>query len=67
MPGMDGLQLVQCLRMLPGSRTKLIVAVTGYGRESDQTSFVASGFDECLVKPASPERILELLERIKCD
>jgi signal transduction histidine kinase/ActR/RegA family two-component response regulator len=65
MPSMDGLQLVQSLRARAQSRNKLIVAVTAYGSESDKTSFVASGFDERLVKPASPEKILEVLEKIK--
>jgi signal transduction histidine kinase/ActR/RegA family two-component response regulator len=64
MPGMDGLQLVQRLRTLPQAKNKLMVAVTGYGSAADKVSFSASGFDERLVKPATPEKILEVLEKI---
>ena len=62
MPNMDGLQLVKHLRALPHSTTKLMVAVTGYGSESDRKRFSVSGFDEHLVKPVILKKILMLLE-----
>jgi len=39
----------------------LLVALTGWGQESDVERSRAAGFDHHLVKPASPEAILELL------
>jgi CheY-like chemotaxis protein len=39
-----------------------IIAVTGYGRESDRDHSAAAGIDHHLVKPAS----LEELERLLC-
>jgi len=64
MPGMNGFDLVRELRVLPLSRTKLMVALTGYGNEMDGTRIFAAGFDVHLVKPVSPEKILGLLEKI---
>ena len=64
MPGMDGCGLVQRLRALPQSRTKLMVAITGYGTKSDRQKFFEAGFDEHLVKPACLKKTLEMLDRI---
>jgi len=64
MPGMDGRDLVRRLRALPQSKTKLMVAVTGYGNEADTKSFFSAGFDEHLIKPACLKTILEMLENI---
>ena len=38
-----------------------IVALTGYGESSDRERARASGFDELLVKPVDPERLLRML------
>ena len=42
----------------------LIVAVTGWGQEADVERSRAAGFDHHLVKPASPEAIVELLRKV---
>ena len=45
----------------PSSAATLIVALTGWGQESDVERSQEAGFDHHLVKPANPEAILELL------
>ena len=37
------------------------MALTGWGQEEDRRRSQEAGFDHHLVKPASPEAILELL------
>ena len=39
----------------------LLVAVTGWGQQSDKESTAAAGFDMHLVKPVDPAQILALL------
>ena len=61
LPGMDGLELVRRLRMLPGTRAALMVAVTGYGAQGGQQRAQDAGFNHYLVKPVNPARLLGLL------
>jgi CheY-like chemotaxis protein len=42
------------------AQTRLI-AVTGYGQESDRRRALEAGFDEHLVKPIDLDRLLEML------
>jgi len=60
MPGMDGFETARRLRQSLGREQMLLVAVTGYGQAADRQGALAAGFDEVLVKPASPERIAAL-------
>jgi signal transduction histidine kinase len=61
LPEIDGFELAQMLRQIPGTRTSLLVAVTGYGQPEDRTATDAAGFDHHLVKPVSLRQIEELL------
>jgi PAS domain S-box-containing protein len=51
MPDMNGYEVLQQLRNLPGGAHMLVAAVTGYGSEEDHQRTLAAGFDEHLVKP----------------
>ncbi|MEO8164090.1 MAG: response regulator [Betaproteobacteria bacterium] len=65
LPGMNGYELAIRLRaQLPSPDLKLI-ALTGYGRESDRERAKKSGFDAHLVKPADPERLLSEVARLR--
>jgi PAS domain S-box-containing protein len=61
LPGMDGYVVAEQLRAVPGHEGVKLVAVTGYGQESDRRRAALSGFDHHLVKPVDPERLRELL------
>jgi CheY-like chemotaxis protein len=61
LPGMDGYEVAQKMRELPGLRDIRLVAVTGYGRSDDRTRARDAGFDDHLTKPveyAALERTL---------
>jgi CheY-like chemotaxis protein len=51
LPGMDGYEVAQKIRELPGLRDIRLVAVTGYGRSDDRRRARDAGFDDHLTKP----------------
>ncbi len=53
MPGMDGYELAKALRTHRCCKSTYMVALTGYGQESDRVRAIESGFDCHLVKPVS--------------
>ena len=63
MPGMDGYETVRHLRDMAGLEDTLVVALTGYGQDSDRQRAHEAGFDEFLVKPAIPEVVAALASR----
>ena len=63
MPDMDGHELAGHLRAMESLRGIRLIALTGYGQESDRLRAQAAGFDHHLVKPvdiAKLERLLDL-------
>ena len=52
MPGMDGYETARHIRARPDLEGTKIVALTGWGQESDRRRTAAAGFDHHLVKPA---------------
>lgn len=61
LPGMDGYAFARAVRGRGGSRPFLI-ALTGYGAESDRQRATAAGFDTHLTKPADFEALLRLVQ-----
>jgi CheY-like chemotaxis protein len=61
LPRLDGYRVVEKLRQQPGTKTALIVAVTGYGQASDRQRCKEAGFDLHLLKPIRTEKLLQLL------
>ena len=51
LPMMDGYELASHLRKIPGLAHVRLVAVTGYGRESDRKKVREAGFHYHIVKP----------------
>ena len=68
LPGMSGYELGGQLRRAPFGEELLIVAITGYGQPDDRRRTTESGFDAHLVKPVSPETLLEKIAgaRTRC-
>lgn len=60
LPGMDGYEVARQLRehRLVG---RILVALTGYGQDSDKERTRLAGFDYHLVKPVDPTKVQELL------
>ncbi|MBC8071902.1 MAG: response regulator [Deltaproteobacteria bacterium] len=60
LPGLDGYSVARKVREQLGRDIRL-VAITGYGQPEDRESTREAGFDEHLVKPASPAQVLASL------
>jgi CheY-like chemotaxis protein len=61
LPVMDGYELAERLRGLPGLGGLRLIALTGYGQESDRHKAVAAGFLHHLVKPVDVAALDTLL------
>ena len=61
LPGMDGYEVAQHLRQDAAMAGIQLVAVSGYGQESDRRRSQEAGFDQHLVKPVDPGVLLGLL------
>ncbi|AMV20342.1 PAS domain S-box protein [Planctomyces sp. SH-PL14] len=61
LPGMSGYEVVRRLRETPQGEGMVLVAVTGYGQESDRQRAFDAGFNFHLTKPADPEKLQSIL------
>jgi CheY-like chemotaxis protein len=62
LPGMDGYAVARSLREEPAMRSARLIALTGYGRETDRQRTQEAGFDLHLVKPVEPLELKRLLD-----
>jgi CheY-like chemotaxis protein len=60
---MDGYELAAQLRALPGLADMHLVALTGYGQESDRARTRAAGFQHHLVKPVAMDELEAVIGR----
>ena len=56
--------MAQRIRQLPALKDLVLVAMTGYGQESDRERSREAGFDHHLVKPADLDELLRILETV---
>jgi signal transduction histidine kinase/ActR/RegA family two-component response regulator len=61
LPVMDGYQLAEQIRKEPQWQGMCLIALTGYGQESDRLKARESGFDEHLVKPVDLDLLAQVL------
>jgi CheY-like chemotaxis protein len=61
LPGLNGFEVAKRLRQQPALQDAVLVAMTGYGRESDRQRSREAGFDHHLVKPGDFGKVLEIL------
>ena len=64
MPGMNGYELAETLRTLPGYETIPMVAVTGYSMFDDRNRSLTAGFNEHVTKPIDPRAFLNLIDQL---
>lgn len=64
MPEVDGYEFARRVRAIPELRGTLLVALTGYGQQSDRKRAQEAGFDRHLVKPVSVDELHSLLATI---
>jgi len=64
LPGLNGFEVAKRLRQQPALQNAVLVAMTGYGRESDRQRSREAGFDHHLVKPGDFGKVLEILATV---
>jgi CheY-like chemotaxis protein len=62
MPGIDGYEVARQLRAMRGGDALRIVAITGWGHETDRERSRQAGFDLHLVKPVEPRDLVRVLD-----
>lgn len=68
LPGMDGYEVARLLRanegLGDGSRSMKLIALTGYGRDSDRDLAREAGFDGHLVKPVEFKDLVTMMKTL---
>ena len=63
LPDLSGYQVAMRLRAGPATANMVLIALTGYGQESDRRQALDSGFDVHLTKPANIDALLAEIAR----
>ncbi len=61
LPRMNGHEVAERIRRQPWGKDMTLIALTGWGQDSDRLRSKEAGFDRHLVKPVDPTVLLELL------
>ena len=64
LPKMDGYEVAKEIRRQPALRDVMLVAMTGYGHESDRQQSLKAGFDHHLVKPTDFAKLQQILATV---
>jgi len=62
LPDMNGYEVAQHLRQQQQTKNVSLIAMTGYGQDSDRQRSEEAGIDLHLVKPVDPKKLQDLLE-----
>jgi CheY-like chemotaxis protein len=62
LPALDGYEVAARIRAGQGPKPPRLIAMTGYGQDSDKKRAREAGFDAHIVKPASIEALKSALE-----
>lgn len=62
MPGLSGFDIAEELSHHPDLKPRCLIAVTGYGQESDRKKTTATGFDYHLLKPLEWKALRTILD-----
>jgi signal transduction histidine kinase/ActR/RegA family two-component response regulator len=66
LPELDGYAVARLLRQEPKVKDAYLIAVSGYGRKSDQKLAMEAGFDTYLTKPIDLQELQRLLGELDC-
>jgi CheY-like chemotaxis protein len=67
MPVLDGYETARQVRERAWGRKAQLVALTGWGQDSDRRNALNAGFQHHLVKPAEPDTLRALIDSIVAD
>jgi CheY-like chemotaxis protein len=65
MPGMNGYELAERLRLFEQYHATPMIAVTGFSMYDDRDRALAAGFNAFLTKPVNPRDLIALVERLR--
>lgn len=61
LPGLDGYAAIRELRARMEGAMPVMIAITGFGQDSDRERALSAGFDHHLVKPVDPVVLLQII------
>jgi CheY-like chemotaxis protein len=63
MPGMDGFELLHAIRAFgPDAGGNVpVIAMTAFAKDADRARILNTGFQECLPKPFTPDKLAEVI------
>ncbi len=64
LPALNGYEVCQQIRARSSSRQAVVIAITGWGQESDRRKSRDAGFDAHLVKPVAYSELVTLVGQI---
>jgi len=64
LPEMDGYEVARRIRARPELAGLRLIALTGYGQDTDRARALAVGFDDHLVKPVETQRLQQVLSSL---
>ena len=64
LPGLNGYEVAKRLRQQPEFKNIVLVALTGYGQDSDRQTSLQAGFNHHLVKPARLAQLQQILATV---
>lgn len=65
MPLLTGLQIAQAIRASASESDVMLVAITGWGQDTDRADTMRAGFNHHLTKPVSLEKLDEILRDVR--
>ena len=65
LPKLSGYEVAKRIRREPWGNQIVLVAVTGWGQETDRDQSKSAGFDHHLVKPVDPAALVQLLDALE--
>ncbi|HQZ69245.1 MAG TPA: ATP-binding protein, partial [Planctomycetaceae bacterium] len=64
LPGLNGFEVAKRLRQDPAFKKVVLIALTGYGQDSDRLTSLQAGFNHHLVKPARLAQLQQILATV---
>ena len=64
LPGIDGFEVATRMRENPDISGVVLIALTGYGRDTDKQRSLNAGFDYFLVKPTNFKKVLQIIASV---
>ncbi|MBC8025218.1 MAG: response regulator [Steroidobacteraceae bacterium] len=63
MPGLSGYEVAGRIRERDAGKSAMLIAVTGWGQQTDKARAARAGFDHHFTKPVEPESLSALLAK----